>query len=224
MSQTELWNGFYDRGAFVMHWPSEVVVQFLMRRAKRNSVGDAKVLDLGCGAGRHVWLAADIGYQAFGVDVSEQAIESSRVMLKDRGVIGTVEVFDGSTLPFEDESFDYVVSFGVLDHVPFDKGLRLTNEVKRVLKPGGEYLVTLRSKRCASPDDVAETVARNEYVLTDECEDGMIQHFFEWDEISTMLADLNIVEIELKETSTGEGLSVLADSRWHIVGRKDKSD
>ena len=183
-----------------------------------------KVLDLGCGAGRHVWLAADIGYQAYGVDVSEDAIASAESTLRHRAVSGTLQVFDGDQLPFPDATFDYVVCYGVLDHVPFAQASALTREVERVLKPSGEYLLTLRSKRCADPDDVESTVAHNEYVLRDECEKGMIQHFFEWDEIEAMLKGLSLTEIELKETSKGEGLSVLADSRWHLVACKDDID
>ena len=99
MSQIELWNTFYDQGLYhalarrsCCPVPDETV--------KRVSVQSVKVLDLGCGAGRHVWLAADIGYQAYGVDVSEDAIASAESTLRQRAVSGTLQVFDGDQLPF----------------------------------------------------------------------------------------------------------------------------
>ena len=47
-------------------------------------------------------------------------------------------------LPFEDETFDYVVSFQVIEHIKHDK--RLVSEVMRVLRPGGKFIVSTPNK------------------------------------------------------------------------------
>lgn len=47
-------------------------------------------------------------------------------------------------LPFEDEMFDYVVSFQVIEHIKHDK--RLVSEVMRVLRPGGKFIVSTPNK------------------------------------------------------------------------------
>jgi ubiquinone/menaquinone biosynthesis C-methylase UbiE len=47
-------------------------------------------------------------------------------------------------LPFEDETFDYVVSFQVIEHIKHDK--HLVSEVMRVLRPGGKFIVSTPNK------------------------------------------------------------------------------
>jgi SAM-dependent methyltransferase len=100
---------------------------------------DAIVLDVGCGTGTDLLLAARrVGPngRAVGVDMTadmrERAIEGARSCGLDN-----VDVRDGDAthLPVEDSTIDVVISNGVLNLVP-DK-TRAVREIARVLKPGG---------------------------------------------------------------------------------------
>ena len=221
--QENLWDQFYERGYFIQHWPAEAVVRFLMRRAKREGAS-GRVLDLGCGAGRHVWLAASIGYSTFGVETSEQALKRAKDLLQVYQINADLRTFDGETLPFSDGFFSYIICYGVLDHVRMEQAHKLSEEMWRVLREGGELFLSLRSTRCASPDEVGTKVAKNTYVLTSEAEQGLIQHFFDLDEVCELLRTFAIAEVELYERSTGKGLSYIVDSRWHVVARKSLSE
>jgi SAM-dependent methyltransferase len=96
----------------------------------------ADVLDVGCGTGHHAAFLADhFGCRIAGVDPSERMLEHARTKLPDaelrRGV--------AEALPFADESFDAVVTMIAVHH--FDRPRAFT-EIRRVLVPGGRYLLT----------------------------------------------------------------------------------
>lgn len=50
---------------------------------------------------------------------------------------------DGFALPFEDESFDFVYSLGLIEHFPETESARLVNEHVRVCRPGGSVLISV---------------------------------------------------------------------------------
>ncbi|SRR5438128_7204733 len=98
-----------------------------------------KVLDLGSGSGTDVFIAAvqvgDSG-RAVGIDFTDQQLAKAR-RLKDREGFSQVEFVEGGIddLPFEDQSFDVVISNGVINLSPVKS--RVFAEAARVLKPGG---------------------------------------------------------------------------------------
>jgi SAM-dependent methyltransferase len=102
----------------------------------------ATVVDIGCGAGMDLLLAAlAVGPagRAIGIDMTEGMAERARGAAHTIG-LGNVEVRlgDALDLPVETESVDFVISNGVLNLTP-DKR-RAFDEVLRILKPGGQFL------------------------------------------------------------------------------------
>jgi ubiquinone/menaquinone biosynthesis C-methylase UbiE len=107
-----------------------------------------RLLDLGCGGGRHAFEAARLG--ALVVAVDAQAEEVSQVRdtigamvdageIKDCGA-GVVQG-DALRLPFGDDAFDRVIAAEVLEHIPDDASAMA--ELTRVLRPGGTMAVTV---------------------------------------------------------------------------------
>ncbi len=100
------------------------------------------LLDVGCGGGQaairmkerypHLCLT--------GIDTSETMIESARYRARIKGCDINFEVADAEALPFQDSTFDVVYSFGSAKHWP--NPLKGFGECWRVLKPGGELLVS----------------------------------------------------------------------------------
>jgi ubiquinone/menaquinone biosynthesis C-methylase UbiE len=104
---------------------------------------DAVVVDIGCGAGTDLLLAArHIGAngRAIGVDMTAAMRERAMAGAQSAGLMN-VEVRDGdaTNLPVEDSTVDVVISNGVLNLVP-DK-TRAVREIARVLKPGGRVQI-----------------------------------------------------------------------------------
>ncbi len=80
------------------------------------------------------WLKA--GARATGVDLSSSSLERARKRCAAAGYESDLQVADAESLPFPDNSFDVVYSYGVMHHSPNTE--RCFREACRVLKPGGQ--------------------------------------------------------------------------------------
>jgi arsenite methyltransferase len=116
-----------------------VANHFLLGRMEEG----ATVLDLGCGAGTDLLIAAQMvgrSGRAIGIDMTPSMLERARQSAAEMG-LDNVELHEGliESLPLEDESVDLVISNGVIDLVP-DKEAVFA-EIDRVLKPGGRLQI-----------------------------------------------------------------------------------
>lgn len=103
---------------------------------------ERSVLDVGCGGGQAILRLKALypHLQLTGIDLSDQQIEGAQRRARQNGSAVQFEVANAQALPFPDECFDMVVSFGSVKHWP--DPLRGIAECWRVLKPGGELLLT----------------------------------------------------------------------------------
>lgn len=106
-----------------------------------------RVLDAGCGTGRHAFHAARAGAEVWAVDLGS-AIEVAHRNTADSGNVQTVQA-DLYNLPFAPESFDFVYSIGVLHHLPDPEGA--FRNLLRYLKPGGRAHIYLYWKPEGQP-------------------------------------------------------------------------
>jgi arsenite methyltransferase len=102
------------------------------------------VLDLGCGAGTDLLIAAQmVGPEghAIGVDMTPAMLRLARASAKEMGISDRIELHEAliESLPLPDAEVDIVISNGVIDLVP-DK-VAVFAEIDRVLKPGGRLQV-----------------------------------------------------------------------------------
>lgn len=106
-----------------------------------------RVLDLGCGLGRHAVRFARAGFDSFGLDASVGGIERARQATAAAGVRVDLRVGGLDALPYEDDFFDYILAFNVVYHGTEDDLAVTLSEIHRVLRPGGLYQSTMLSKR-----------------------------------------------------------------------------
>ena len=101
----------------------------------------ARVLDVGCGTGEHVLMAAQAGCDAVGIDISTTAIRLAEAKARERGTRARFEVGDARQLESPDDRFDTVLDCGLF-HV-FDDEDRppFVESLGRVLRPGGHYMM-----------------------------------------------------------------------------------
>lgn len=105
-------------------------------------VGDVRektVLDLGCGSGENVIPLAKRGAKVTGIDLSPDLIKLARLRAEKYGVDADLRVASAYETGLPSRSVDVVFCIAVLHHLDIQ---RAKNEVRRVLKPGGLFIVS----------------------------------------------------------------------------------
>jgi SAM-dependent methyltransferase len=109
-----------------------------------------KILDLGCGFGRHAYEAARRGANVVALDAGRDEVEgvaATFAAMVDAGELASETLHaaavqgDALHLPFPDGAFDRVICSEVLEHIPDDIGAM--RELARVLRPGGTMAITV---------------------------------------------------------------------------------
>jgi len=155
------------------------------------------VLDLGCGLGRHAILFAQYGFDVSAVDLSEYALEVVNSWKeKEKLEISTASA-DMKNLPYENEVFDCIWSYHVVSHTDTPGFKDVLNEIKRVLKPGGEIFLTLCSKETWSYKEAGYPVIDENTVLkTEGVAEIEIPHFFvNMDDVLDLFSDFELNNI-----------------------------
>jgi ubiquinone/menaquinone biosynthesis C-methylase UbiE len=104
----------------------------------------SKVLDVGCGTAHLTNWIKEQGFTMTGVEPSSEMMKLAKENFPDIEVINSI----ASALPFEDNSFDLIVSFEVLRYLDKPENIRSYKEFYRVLKPGGKFFVTQVNLYC----------------------------------------------------------------------------
>jgi SAM-dependent methyltransferase len=153
------YGAFYSRKNPEKVYPVEFVVRTLLGtypglKIDRTTYAGSGILDLGFGDGRNMPLLNDLGFKIYGVEISDDICRLTKDRMERLGVPVTVKTGSNSHIPFDDRTFDFVLSCHACYYVSpgetFDDNLR---EIARVLRPGGRFIFSL--------------VKRDSYVLND---------------------------------------------------------
>jgi ubiquinone/menaquinone biosynthesis C-methylase UbiE len=112
--------------------------------AKFDTFRDNDVLEIGCGIGTDGLEFAKNGARYVGVDLTSHAVELAKERFALFGMSGQFQIANAQELPFANDSFDHVYSFGVIHHSPAPE--KIVREIHRVLKKGGSFTVMLYNK------------------------------------------------------------------------------
>lgn len=130
------------------------------------------ILDAGCGTGRNLYYFLKSGAHVFGVDRSEEAITHLRNLVTSFSQVSPEENFKVSNveeIPFEDESFDLVISSAVLHFADnLNHFEAMLNSMWRVLRPGGYFFCRLASE--IGIESLVRFIGNGRYMLPDGSE------------------------------------------------------
>lgn len=220
-NQEKLWNEFYQNGYYEQKYPSEQTVRYLSRYKKENGTTGKKLLDLGCGTGRHTKLATELDYETYAIDLSETATEKTKQLIKSHGWIAEIKTGKTENLPYPDNYFDIIISYGVLDHMKKQTIKKSIKEIKRTLKQNGQANLKLETNN--SPEKKhGKTIAKNTRILRCDCEKGIIQYYYTKKDIKELFKEFKIINLE-KEEIKNQKTGKLFCSRWHLTIQKKEA-
>lgn len=104
-------------------------------------VANKEILDIGCGYG---WCELNFlqrgAKRISAMEISEESLQTIRQNITDERLL--LKTGGATNLPFENESFDTVVAWEVLEHIPVKSEPFMFKEIYRVLKPGGHFYLS----------------------------------------------------------------------------------
>jgi len=139
--------------------------------------GWSRVLDLGCGLGRHANFFARQGFSCVGIDASESGLAYARRQAAAAGLAIDYQVGPFYAVPAPDASFELVIAWNVIYHGDGDLVQRTIDEIRRLLVPGGLFVGSLLSKRNTRYGRGRE-VRPDTFVVDDAEGDEVHPHFY----------------------------------------------
>ena len=192
---------FTERGRVFTNQHSDI--ERIIKMIKDNN--GSRILDLGCGSGRHVVYLTKQGFDVYGFDASPKALNMAQEWLKEKSLTANLcEHKMENEFPYEDNFFDAVISIQVIHHNLMRDIRKTISEIERVLKQGGVLFVTfpiLRSDLISKEDDwKLIEVEKGTYIPQSGWESGIPHHYFTEDEILGEFQSFEIQEVYLDET------------------------
>ncbi len=138
----------------------------------------AAILDLGAGVGRHALALQAAGFEVTALDAAPEGL--AEIDQANTGV--KTQIGRMNHLPFADNEFDHVLSWNVIYHGNETILLDTISEVRRVLKPGGTFMLTMLSKRRLWIDreklNSPREISRNTWVFDEDGSDKRHPHYY----------------------------------------------
>jgi len=192
------------------HDPEPDVVALLPELKKRSA---RTALDLGCGVGRHAVLLAEHGLKVEAIDGSSAGLAVARETAQARGVSLGLRQETADALPFDDSSFDFVLSWNVIYHGTLgDVGRRLA-EIWRVLKPGALYQGTMLPTRNINYGR-GRTVAPDTFVVDGADERGHPHYYCDAPTLVALFAGFELLSLKQQLHSKP------GSWHWHIIAER----
>lgn len=136
----EIDNRFYNASFFAQENGAELFSKLIDYKA----LAGKKVLEIGCGAGAITARLAKCGAQVTAVDLTPTAVELTQARFRLNNLKGDILQMDAESLEFEDNTFDFVWSWGVIHHS--ENTERIVSQIYRVLKPGGRAAIMVYNR------------------------------------------------------------------------------
>lgn len=206
------WNRILREKPYSPEEPDEFVTSFAESLGKAKTL---RVLDLGCGAGRHLVYFESHGLKACGVDFAQTGLGVAKKRLRGQGLDALLVRGDIKTLPFVDSCFDIVVSTRVIYHQRLEEIRNTILEIRRVLERRGLLLIDLLSTRTHKYGKGAR-LEENTFVEQEGLENDVIHHFSDKQEIQRLFANFKILGLELREREIEGKIR----SRWVVTAQR----
>jgi len=203
------WDELLKREEFQQWEPAWAVIRFAKLLRERDL---RRILDLGCGAGRHLVFLAREGFEAFGLDSSPVAPELSRGRLEEEGLKAELVQANMTEIPYPDGFFDGVIAIAAVYHGTLSEMRQAVREIHRVLKPGGWALIEFKSKRSYRYGKGRE-IEPDTFIAEGGGDAGIPHHYSDREEVEELTKEFILHEINhMERIFEGEYHS----ARWEV--------
>lgn len=200
-----MWEGIYQNGELLDRDPHPEVRRMALAFKKTRV---RRVLDLGSGGGRHTVYFASRGFDVYGLDSSATGLAHTLSVLDRKGLTAHLTIHDMTTLPYDDDYFDAVVSIQVIHHNRLEAIRKTVEEITRVLKDRGLIWITMPVSK-NEPSMEQNEIEPGTFVPLDGREKGLPHHYFKIGEIRDLFADYQITDLHVDSTN-----------HYSLLGRK----
>ena len=206
MTQEEIFqNDLENKGV------DSLVIRFSEDYLKEKS----KILDLGCGSGRHSVFLAKKGHEVYALDKSKIALQK----LKKHN-LHNIRAYHKNILKlnFPENYFDTVMSIMVLHHNRIINIRRYLERVKTVLKRGGYFCFSVLSSEDSRANSGKEIEGGTRINIKDTFDSEVPHHFFEEGELKKFLQNFKILEMKQTLRFSAKGFGNFL--HWDVIAQK----
>lgn len=193
--------------------PEDEVVRFAAQLTRGQ-----RVLDLGCGVGRHTVYLARQGFEVHASDIAADGLRETLRRMRVGGAHGAVLRSDMTAVPYPDAAFDAAIAVNVIYHGYRTDVETCLAEVRRVLKPGALFFVTFNSTesgdwgRGRRVDDLT-------FVKIGGVEDGIPHYFVDRAELERLMGAYELLDVSLK-VEWPEDNDGRKAAHWYVHARR----
>lgn len=193
---------FRDHGYFFVGTHpdmADIALFFKEHRVKR-------ILDVGCGTGRHLVYLSKLGFQMDGIDSSTHALALSKKWLDEESIVANIqEHLMERPFPYSNGIFDALISIQVIHHNLFKDILFTVSEITRVLKPNGFIFITVPifGPKPENPEEDWHLcqVEDGTYIPQRGPESGIPHHYFTKDTLCEVFSDFEVLKLYMDSTN-----------------------
>ncbi len=183
----------------------------------------SRILDVGCGAGRHTFYFAKKGFEVYGFDEDEDAIENDRQILQKEELKADLRVWDMTKpLPYRDAFFDAALAVRVIHQTTISNITEIAHELDRVLKPKGFLFLQVPSYESETFDSGTIWAEPGTLIARGGPEKDVPHHFFKKDELLGMFPGYVTREIH-SDTDHYGGYCLIIQKGRHDASYRDNS-
>jgi cyclopropane fatty-acyl-phospholipid synthase-like methyltransferase len=206
------WNRILENREYRPKQPDEIVISFACILEEREA---KRILDLGCGAGRHTVYLAEQGFESYGADISVTGLKSTKQELRIRALEAEIMKCDMKSIPYLGSCFDAAVCVWTIYHQKAKEIRETISEIHRVLRRKGLLLANFHSKRSSKRENGIK-VEENTFMQKNGLEKGVLHHFVDENELHELLERFEIVNLEARDKIIGDYLQ----SRFIVLAEK----
>lgn len=160
-----------------------------------------KILDLGCGTGKHSIFLAKKGFSVYATDISKTGIDIAEKKAKSLGLNNIhFQQHDMRRIPFADSFFDSVICTWTIYHGTLDEIRKTVSEIHRVLKSNGTAITDFLSVDDATYGLGKET-ERNTFLGAKDQEEDIPHHYSTKEELIQLFSEFRQLKIRTSTNS-----------------------